>query len=122
LSSSRVLQLGPVEAGYVGAALARYGRELEAAGERLPPAVAEIASTCLRVARSGQSRPLVAVPAHSAGVDALLTYDEAAEAAAVSTRTVRRMVASGVLPARRAGRSVRIAVGDLEAALAAKEA
>ncbi len=47
----------------------------------------------------------------------LLTIDQAAERLQVSTRTVRRWITEGVIPARRLGRrAVRIAEEDLEAA------
>jgi excisionase family DNA binding protein len=49
----------------------------------------------------------------------LLTINEAAEILNVSTRTVRRLAASGALPVHRLGRLVRIADVDIAAFLAA---
>lgn len=48
------------------------------------------------------------------GADELLTSEEAAGRAKVHVETIRRAVRGGVLPAQRAGRSIRIAAGDLD--------
>jgi excisionase family DNA binding protein len=44
----------------------------------------------------------------------LLTVEQVAERLSVSTRTVRRLIDSGELPAHRMGRMVRVSVDDLE--------
>lgn len=50
----------------------------------------------------------------AASVPSLLTQAEAADACAVSVRTIRRWIAAGMLPARRVGpRLVRIDAADL---------
>ena len=49
----------------------------------------------------------------------LFTIDEAAELLNISSRTVRRLAASGALPVHRFGRLVRIADVDIAAFLAA---
>jgi excisionase family DNA binding protein len=62
--------------------------------------------------------------AHIAGtagrpVTKLRTIDETAEILNTSTRSIRRFIASGALPAHRLGRSVRISDADIAAFLAA---
>lgn len=49
--------------------------------------------------------------------EALLTIDEVAERCRVSSRTVRRWIGAGDLPAHRLGRQLRIAPNDLSAFL-----
>ncbi|MFL6305084.1 MAG: helix-turn-helix domain-containing protein [Candidatus Sulfotelmatobacter sp.] len=49
----------------------------------------------------------------------LRTIAETAELFSVSTRSVRRLILSGALPAHRLGRSVRIADSDIALLLAA---
>ena len=50
-------------------------------------------------------------------IPAYLSLDEAAEAMSVSTKTIRRWIAAGTLPAYRCGRrAIRIRLDDLEAA------
>lgn len=49
-------------------------------------------------------------------VPVYLSLDEAAECMSVSTKTIRRWIAAGTLPAYRCGkRSIRIKLADLEA-------
>ena len=52
-------------------------------------------------------------------VSRLRTIEETAELFNTSTRTVRRLIASGALPVHRLGRSVRISDADIAAFLAA---
>ena len=52
-------------------------------------------------------------------VTKLRTVDQTAELFNTSTRTVRRLIASGELPVHRLGRSVRISDADIAAFLAA---
>jgi excisionase family DNA binding protein len=52
------------------------------------------------------------------GLPKFYTVERVAEALEVSTRTVRRWIASGELPAHRLGGVVRIAEADLKAFLA----
>jgi excisionase family DNA binding protein len=49
----------------------------------------------------------------------LLTIDEVADRTSLSERTVRRLIASGALPAHRIGRAVRVSEDDLARFLAA---
>lgn len=62
-------------------------------------------------------RPFLVDPGPAPG-DALLTPQEAAQRVGVHVETVRRAVRSGALPARRAGRAVRIHADDLDRWLA----
>jgi excisionase family DNA binding protein len=59
------------------------------------------------------------VTTHGRPVSRLRTIHEAAELFNTSTRTVRRLIASGALPVHRLGRSVRISDADIAAFLAA---
>ena len=54
--------------------------------------------------------------------DPLLTVIEAAELLQVSTRTIRRLTASGALRAVRVGRAVRLRIAEIERFLASSEA
>ena len=63
--------------------------------------------------------PSARLPQRPASIARLLTIDEVAEILNVSTRTVRRLIDSGALPAHRLGRLVRIADRDLAVFLAA---
>lgn len=47
----------------------------------------------------------------------MLTTDEVAEMLAISTKTVRRLVDAGDIPAFKVGNSIRYRVGDIENAL-----
>ena len=70
-------------------------------------------------------RPPSRTVAHIAGttrvgpVSRLRTIEETAELFNTSTRTVRRLIASGALPVHRLGRSVRISDADIAVFLAA---
>jgi excisionase family DNA binding protein len=71
------------------------------------------------------ARPASRAVAHITGappvrpVTRLRTIEETAELFNTSTRTVRRLIASGALPVHRLGRSVRISEADISAFLAA---
>jgi excisionase family DNA binding protein len=66
------------------------------------------------MASEGQARPILDFDAHP-GDSLAMTYDEAARRLAVSSRTVRRLVANGELPRVDIGGCSRIATADLEA-------
>jgi excisionase family DNA binding protein len=76
-----------------------------------------------RASNPAQRPPSRAV-AHIAGatrvgpVSKLRTIEETAELFSTSTRTVRRLVASGALPVHRLGRAVRISDADIAVFLA----
>jgi excisionase family DNA binding protein len=64
-------------------------------------------------------RPASERSAHSRPLTKLRTIDETAELFNTSTRTVRRLIDSGALPAHRLGRCVRISDLDIAVFLAA---
>jgi excisionase family DNA binding protein len=74
----------------------------------------ELESLRLLVASQGQARPMLDVDAQ-AGEAFAMTYETAARRLAVSSRTVRRLVANGELPRVEIGGCSRIATADLEA-------
>jgi excisionase family DNA binding protein len=80
-------------------------------GLHWPP---ELESVLLLMASEGQARPILDFDAHP-GDSLAMTYDEAARRLAVSSRTVRRLVANGELPRVDIGGCSRIATADLEA-------
>ena len=65
------------------------------------------------------SRTLEPTDTRARPVTKLRTIEETAELFNTSTRTVRRLIASGAMPVHRLGRSVRISDADIGAFLAA---
>lgn len=53
------------------------------------------------------------MPAANQGLPMLLTVDQVAEQLGVSTKQVRRLIASGELPHHRIGRLIRVTGADL---------
>ena len=107
---------GPV-AMHLSRAVAEHLRWCRRQGITPPPELADLLAAL--EATSGPERPGIAPP--SADPEPLYVgYEDAAARLSVSSRTVRRMVTGGRLPARRIGRRRVIAVADL-VALAQRE-
>jgi excisionase family DNA binding protein len=96
---------------YVARVLGDLRRRYRLNGLYWPP---ELESLRLLVASGGQARPILDFNADP-GDSLAMTYEEAARKLAVSSRTVRRLVASGELPRVEIGGCSRIATADLEA-------
>jgi hypothetical protein len=79
---------------YVARVLGDLRRRYRLDGLHWPP---ELESLRLLVASEGQARPILEFDA-DLGDSLVMTYDSAARKLAVSSRTVRRLVASGELP------------------------
>ena len=74
----------------------------------------ELESLRLLVASEGQAQPILDFDADP-GDSLAMTYEEAARRLAVSSRTVRRLIASGELPRVTIGGCARVTVADLQA-------
>lgn len=96
---------------YAERVLSDLRRRYRLHGLHWPP---ELESLRLLVASEGQARPILDFEA-GPGDCLAMTYEEAARKLAVSSRTVRRLVASGELPRVDIGGCSRIATADLEA-------
>jgi excisionase family DNA binding protein len=96
---------------YAARVLGDLRRRYRLNGLHWPP---ELESLRLLVASEGQARPILDFDADP-GDSLAMTYEEAARKLAVSSRTVRRLVASGELPRVDIGGCSRIATADLEA-------
>jgi excisionase family DNA binding protein len=96
---------------YAARVLGDLRRRYRQDGLYWPP---ELESLRLLVASEGQARPILDFDADP-GDSLAMTYEEAARKLAVSSRTVRRLVANGELPRVMIGGCTRIAVADLEA-------
>lgn len=93
-----VLDLDPASARHLVRAIDAYRAWCRVNGYRLPDALDRLAL----LARSGQSRPEIAESddlGQDAGMPLMFDYDDAARLLSVSPRTIRRLVASGELPA-----------------------
>lgn len=110
-------------AAHLAAAITAHRSALIANGVRPPVSLLDLGHFVTGVASGGQRSALAAPGAHAAPMhptttQLLLDYDESGRLLDVSGRTVRRLVASGDLPAVRVGRQVRIRPEDLAAYVA----
>jgi excisionase family DNA binding protein len=96
---------------YAARVLGDLRRRYRLNGVHWPP---ELEALRLLVASDCQRRPILDFEADP-GDSLAMTYEEAARKLAVSSRTVRRLVASGELPRVEIGGCSRIATADLEA-------
>jgi excisionase family DNA binding protein len=100
---------------HLGAALAAHCRALRRDGLPVPPEIAALRDAFS--AYSGQARPPLAPDdddADAVVMPLMLSTSKAAAVCGLSERTVRRLIASGRLPAVAVGSSRRIRAADLD--------
>lgn len=121
--SAFILFLDERQAGYLSLALELLHRRLSDDALTMPDELTEFQRQVTNSARAGQARPTGAVQrevAHPAPVKPglLLTEDETAETLRASTRSIRRLVAAGKLPAVKLNGRTRYRRVDVEAYVA----
>jgi excisionase family DNA binding protein len=113
-----IVDVDPQLAAHLAVAITTYTDRARRSYRAVPAELHQLARSLAAQAMAGQAGPTLNHPApgaHAEKVDQrLLTITQVAAALNMSTRTVRRRITSGALPAVHCGHLARIRVADLD--------